>query len=136
MEEKTLSGCHDHALVLASVLRKYGFPAVMVDTAGIQWSLEYSEGKRDDFAGHVFVEVYSGDNWVLLNPTSGEYVENYDPHDPIITMKNPDEDRGFYVLSKGVDPEGYGITSIEQLEAHMEAFAEMVISGEIRFPSN
>lgn len=49
MEEKTLSGYHDHALVLVSVFREYGFPAILVETAGIQWALDYSEGKREDF---------------------------------------------------------------------------------------
>ncbi len=36
IEKKELTGCHDHALILASVLRRYGFPTLMVDTCGIE----------------------------------------------------------------------------------------------------
>lgn len=134
MEEKMLSGCHDHGLVLVSVFRKYGFPAIMVDTAGIQWALDYSTGERGSFTGHVFVEVYVDNNWILVNSTSGEYVENYDPSNPVIPMTNPDEDKGYFALLKGLDPEGYGITSIQQLKEHMAVFAAGVKSENIHFP--
>ena len=134
MEEKTLSGCHDHALVLVSVFREYGFPAIMVDTAGIQWASDYSEGKREDFAGHVFVEVYVNNSWVLINSTSGEYVEDYDPYNPVIPMTNSDEDIGYFALLKGLDPEEYGITSLQQLKEYLIAFAEEVRYTDMSFP--
>ena len=134
MNEKILSGCHDHALVLVSVLREYGFPAIMVDTAGIQWALDYSEGKREDFAGHVFVEVYVDDSWVLINSTSGEYVEDYDPYNPVIPMTNSDESIGYYALLKGLDPEEYGIASLQQLREYLKAFAKESKSIDMHFP--
>ena len=134
MEEKALSGCHDHALVLVSVLRKYGFPAIMVDTAGIQWAWDYSKGEQKGFAGHVFVEVYVNSSWILINCTSGGYVENYDPYNSVIPMTNSEESKGYFVLLKGLDPEEYGITSIQQLEEHMKAFAKEVKSIDMHFP--
>lgn len=134
MEEKALSGCHDHGLVLVSVFRNYGFPAIMVDTAGIQWAWDYSTEEQEGFAGHVFVEVYVNNNWILINSTSGEYVENYNPSNSVIPITSPDEDKGYFVLFKGLDPEEYGITSIQQLTEHLKAFAQGVKSVDMHFP--
>jgi len=134
MEEKALSGCHDHGLVLVSVFRKYGFPAIMVDTAGIQWAWDYSKGEQEGFMGHVFVEVYVNNNWILINSTSGEYVENYDPCNPVIPMTSSDEGKGYFALLKGLDPEDYGITSIQQLKEHLKAFAKGVKPVDMYFP--
>ena len=133
MKEKALSGCHDHGLVLVSVLRENGFPAVMVDAAGIQWAVDYSAAKRQDFSGHVFVEVYVSNSWYLIDSTSGKYIENYDPANPVIPLTNSDEEKGYFVLLKGLDPEGYGVTSLEQLKTFMKAFAEKVRIENIEF---
>ncbi len=62
-------------------------------------------------------------------------MENYDPDNPVIPMTNPDEDKGYFVLLKGLDPEGYGITSMEQLKEHMTVFAEGVESENIHLPN-
>ncbi|MFC1920922.1 transglutaminase domain-containing protein [Chloroflexota bacterium] len=134
IEKKELSGCHDHALVLASVFRFCGYPAIMVDAAGIQWAKDYSEGKQISFSGHVFVEVYIDNNWILVNSTSSEYVENYNPHNPVIPMTNPDESTGYFTMLKGLDPEDYGVTSLQQLKKYMEAFAADVQTLEMQFP--
>lgn len=134
MEEKALSGCHDHGLVLVSVLRKYGFPAIMVDTAGIQWAWDYSQGKRQDFIGHVFVEAYVNGKWILINSTSGEYVEDYDPSNSVLPLTNPAESKGYFALFKGLDPEGYGINSNEQLTEDLRVFAGKAESIEMHFP--
>lgn len=134
MEEKALSGCHDHGLVLVSILRQYGLPAIMVDTASIQWATDYSEGKREGFRGHVFVEAYVENNWILINSTSGEYIENYDPCNPVIPITDSVESKGYFVLFKGLDPEEYGINSKEQLRENMKIFAGKVKSMKMSFP--
>jgi hypothetical protein len=135
METKQLSGCHDHGLLLVSVLRKFGFPAVMVDAAGVQWALNYNKGIVKGFSGHIFVEIYSGNKWILVNSTSGEYTAEYNPADPVIPMKNPDEKIGYYVLFKGLDPEDYGITNIDKLNGYMKSFAEKIYSVDLTAPS-
>ncbi len=106
----------------------------MVDAAGIQWAWDYSEGKREDFMGHVFVEVYVNGNWILINSTSGEYVENYDPCNSVIPMTSSDESKGYFALFKGLDPAEYGIKSNEQLKEHLKVFTNRVKSIEIYFP--
>ena len=134
MEKKALSGCHDHGLVLVSILRKYGFPAIMVDAAGIQWALDYSGGKREGFSGHVFAEVYVKDRWILIDSTSGRYIENYDPDNPVIPITNSVEGKGYFALFKGLDPEGYGINSNEELTGYLEAFAKEIKSIKTHAP--
>lgn len=134
IEQKTLSGCHDHGLLLVSILRKYKVPAIMVDTAGIQWALDYAGGKRDGVRGHVFIEAYVRDSWVLINSTSGEYVENYDPCNPVIPVTDQAESKGYYALFKGLDPDNYGIHSNEQLTDALKAFAEKIGTIEMPWP--
>jgi hypothetical protein len=143
MEKRSLGGCHDHGLALVSILRSYGFPAVMVDAAGIQWAFDYREGKAKGFRGHVFVEAYVKNRWILIDSTSGEYVENYDPSNLVIPIKLSVETRGhlvlieskgYFALFKGLDPAGYGITSFQQLKEHLEEFARRAESIEISFP--
>ncbi|MBC8436063.1 MAG: hypothetical protein H8D88_00715 [Bacteroidetes bacterium] len=60
-ESKTFYGCHSAALVISSILREFGFPAVMIETASVLWAYEYNEGITQGFAGHVMTEVYVSD---------------------------------------------------------------------------
>jgi len=129
VEKRVLGGCHDHGLVLASVLRAYGFPAVMVDTAGIQWALDHQQGKRKGLNGHVFVEVFVEGRWILICPTSGRYIKDYDPSSPVIPMTTPIEAAGYYALFKGLDPADYGVTDLDVLRKRMDAFANSVQPG-------
>lgn len=135
LERGTLSGCHDHGLVLVSVLREFGFPAVMVDAAGIQWALDYAAEEAGGFVGHVFVEVFISDGWILLDSTSGQYVPDYDPCQPVIPLPKEIESQGYYALLKGRDPAGYGVNSIDDLKEHMLAFASRAESIDFTFPS-
>ena len=100
----------------------------------IQWALDYSEGKQDGFRGHVFVEAYVADKWILINSTSGEYIENYEPCNPVIPITDSAESKGYYALFKGLDPEGYGINSNERLTEYLKVFAGKVKSIEMAFP--
>ena len=134
MEENALSGCHDHGLILVSVLRKYEFPAIMVDAAGIQWALDFAEGKQNGFKGHIFIEVYVKDRWILIDSTSGEYIENYNPLNSVIPLTDQGEGKGYFALFKGLDPEDYGINSNKQLTEYLKQFAGKIESIELTFP--
>ena len=74
------------------------------------------------------------DQWILVNSTSGEYVENYDPCNPVIPMTDSAESKGYFALFKGLDPKEYGINSNEQLIENLKAFAGEVKSLEISLP--
>jgi hypothetical protein len=135
IESRQLSGCHDHGLLLSSVLRKYGFPSIMVDATGIQWAYDYAKTKSGGFSGHIFVETYLNGRWILINSTSGEYIYEYNPANPVIPMKSPVENRGYYTLFKGFDPEDYGITDIDKLNGYMKSFAEKITDDSLVMPN-
>ena len=100
-EIKTFYGCHSHALIISSILRGFGIPAVMIETASVQWGFEYKAGAIQNFAGHVMSEIYIDNKWILLD-NNCTYVVEYDCMNPYIFTKNPNY-RDLFVLAKGVD---------------------------------
>ena len=98
-------GCHSAALLVSSILRKFGFPAVMIETADVKWAYRYNEGKTDHFAGHVMSEIYVEYKWILLD-NNGLYVEEYDPFNPFIPMYD-EPGNGYFVIAKGIDTWDY-----------------------------
>ncbi len=125
LKSKELTGCHDHGLVLVSVLRKYNVPAIFVDATGIDWALNYPE-KVQYFSGHVFVELFIYNTWMLFDPTSRLYIQDYDPTNPIIPITNSMENKGYFVMFKGLDPADYGITDIQQLNNEQKQYASKI----------
>jgi len=100
-EIKTFYGCHSLALIISSVLREFGFPALMIETADVQWGYNYHEGKTQNFIGHVMSEVYVEDKWILLD-NNGTYIEEYDFTNPFIS-KMYRSTAGYFVFAKGID---------------------------------
>jgi transglutaminase-like putative cysteine protease len=129
LAERRLGGCHDWALVFAALARELGYPVVLVDTASINWAQDFLSGKKIPYTGHVFVEVFVGGRWVLVDPTNNWYVDQgYDPANDIIPLKgnvagSNAESLGFYVMRKGQDTWGYGIRSAAELNHLMEETA-------------
>ena len=103
-EAKTFYGCHSEALLISSIIRAFGFPAVMIETADVQWAYDYHEGRTESFAGHVMSEILVEGKWILLD-NNGSYVEEYDPRDPFISTRFPS--RGLFVFAKGIDTWDY-----------------------------
>jgi len=133
LKGRYLSGCHDWALLFSSVLRKLGYPALMADAAGIKWAREYDGG--EGFSGHVFAEAYIEGRWMLIDATSGRYVRNYNPHNPVIPLRVGGEDAGLYVMFKGRDPESYGIAGNAGLREKMKAFALRLPGLALSYPA-
>jgi len=100
-EIKKFYGCHSLALIISSVLRGFGIPAVMIETVDVKWGYDYRNGFVDYFKGHVMSEVYINNKWILLD-NNGTYVDEYDYTNPYITGKEPFT-WGFLVFAKGVD---------------------------------
>jgi hypothetical protein len=97
---KTFYGCHSHALIISSLLRELGFPALMIETADVQWAYDYHAGRTDSFRGHVMSEIFVADKWILLD-NDGTYVEDYVYDDPFISTRFPS--KGLFVIAKGID---------------------------------
>ncbi|MBI5629380.1 MAG: transglutaminase domain-containing protein [Elusimicrobia bacterium] len=125
LESRTLAGCHDWALVLATLLRSAGYPALMADTASIPWMMDVRAGRPvQEYRGHVFVEAYIDGRWVLLDSTGRSYIADYDPANPFIPMQVGGDNR-FCVMFKGLDPSGYGLDSI-RLGDYMVRFSKAI----------
>jgi transglutaminase-like putative cysteine protease len=131
---RRLSGCHDWALVMTAALRYFGYPAVMVDTGGLQWAEDYRAGKTQSFAGHVFAEVLTNEGWMLVDCTGGAYTLDYDPENPVINYTGAGDAKGFFALYKGIDPAAYGVTSNTDLQRRMAEFAAALPSLDIEMP--
>lgn len=134
IETRMLGGCHDWALVMTSALRYFGYPAVMVDAAGLQWAEDFAAGRTQSFAGHVFAEVLTNEGWMLVDCSGGAYTLDYDPEDPVLSYTGAGDTRGFFALFKGIDPASYGVTSNQVLQQRMTAFATALPGLDITLP--
>lgn len=136
-----LGGCHDHALLFSAVARAFGYPTVIMETYSISWMKEYQQGISEGYVGHVFVEVYLGNRWVLVDPTNGWYVtEGYDPTNPFIPLTGKvsgpsSEEAGFLVDLKGIDSWDMGIHSVSDLNQRMESTASRFDPETMEVPS-
>lgn len=130
-ETMTFYGCHSAALVLSSVLRKFGFPTVMIETASVEWAYDYFNGKTQGFAGHVMSEVYVLERWILLD-NNGTFVVNYDCLNPFISTISGDD---LFSYAKGKDIWDYGVQEPSDTHDMMISFSNNVGCFEDKFNS-
>lgn len=123
IHDEIVTGCHDEAIVMASLLRVMNLPVIMVDAVSVDWANEFSSGDSSLYVGHVFLEVYIYNRWILLDPSSGEYLKKYDPLMPSFKLKNRRGIKHFYALYKGVDSVDYGVYSYDDLKDNLVMFA-------------
>ena len=104
-ETKEFYGCDSAALIISRTLRKFGFPAILIETFDVQWAYDYHEGRVQTFAGHVMSEVFVEEKWILLD-NNGMYVEEYDTSNPFIPISGYSDD-AYFVFAKGLDTWDY-----------------------------
>lgn len=104
-EVRTIYGCHSEALIISSLLRELGFPAIMIETADVQWAYNYLSGYVHNFSGHVMSEIFIDDRWILLD-NNGWYIAEYDPLNPYIPMRD-EPANAYFVFAKGTDTWDY-----------------------------
>lgn len=125
-KDKKLSGCHDHALVVAGMLRLFGYPVIMAEAADINWAKNFKNDPNSSFIGHVLLEVYVNNEWILLDPTGGLFSAIYDYGSPVIKTQFRESKGELYVLFKGLDTNEYGIYDNEELHDQLKAFANNI----------
>jgi hypothetical protein len=130
-EIKTFYGCHSLSLLISSVLREFGFPAVMIETADVLWGYAYNAGNVQYFAGHVMSEVYVENKWILLD-NNCTYVEEYNPLNPFISAMNSPQD-DYFVYAKGVDIWDYSERDDSFTHDKMVDFSENIYCFEEMF---
>jgi len=133
-EIKTFYGCHSLSLIISSVLREFGFPAVMIETAGVSWGYDYNDGNIHYFSGHVMSEIYIESKWILLD-NNCTYVEEYDPMNPYISATNTMERTGYFVFAKGIDIWDYSGHDDSFTYNEMIKFSENIYCFEDMFDS-
>ena len=125
-QEKTFYGCHSAALMISSLLREFGFPTVMIETASIVWANKYRDGTDEGFVGHVMTEVYISEKWILLD-NNGSHVEDYDCLNPFIDMQDQSYlyyKQGLFAYAKGKDIWDYGVRDESDTHDKMKEFAK------------
>jgi hypothetical protein len=128
-EIKTFYGCHSEALIISSILRKFGFPAILIETADVQWGYAYNAGTTEHFAGHVMSEIYVENKWILLD-NDGSYVEEYDATNPFIP-ESPSY--AYFVIAKGIDTWYYSGKDNTFTHTELAFFAENIYCFEEMF---
>ena len=130
-ESKSFYGCHSAALIISSILLEFGFPAVMIETASVQWGYDYADGSTRDFVGHVMSEIFVKDKWILLD-NNGAHVSDYDHLNAFIPTSNT-QVKSLFTLAKGTDIWDYGVRDESDTHSMMREFSDNIICFESLF---
>jgi hypothetical protein len=102
-------GCADYSVVFGSLARACGIPTVWVKTLDAEWIRDFKTlGKEGSWNGHVFLEIYIRERWMLLDDTAMVLYEDYDPKMRILPGER-------YAYDKGGDPFDLVLSSRWQL---------------------
>lgn len=98
IEEGTLGGCADHSIIFGALSRACGIPTIWVKTMDYDWIHEFKQyGPIGSWRGHVFLEVYIQNKWVLLDAQGMTLYEDYDCSSHFFPG-------GRYAYDKGANP--------------------------------
>ncbi|TWU38630.1 transglutaminase domain-containing protein [Novipirellula artificiosorum] len=99
VEQGCYGGCADQAIVCGVLLQAAGVPTVWVKTMDVPWIWDLKKGRSfKSWSGHVFLEVYLDNQWVLLDPGAKQIYMHYSPESRILPG-----DR--FAYHKGNDPQ-------------------------------
>ncbi len=90
--------CADQAIVCGALLKALGIPVVWVKTMDVAWIWNFKTGRPfESWSGHVFLEVYLGEKWMLLDVGSKLIYRDYSPLARILPGNR-------FAYDKGDDP--------------------------------
>jgi hypothetical protein len=126
LREKAFGGCADQAIVCGVLLKGAGIPAVWVKTMDVNWIWDFKKGRPfQSWSGHVFVEVWVDQKWMLLDPAGEVLYEDYRPQARILPGNR-------FAYDKGNDPMAM-VMSLQweawksQTEAYFRALDESLL---------
>jgi transglutaminase-like putative cysteine protease len=91
-------GCANYSVIFGSMARACGIPTVWVKTLDADWIRGFrTQGTEGSWNGHVFLEIFIHDRWMLLDDTQLVLYEDYDPKTRILPGNR-------YAYDKGGDP--------------------------------
>ena len=106
----------------------------MADCADINWAENYKMNPDSGFSGHVFLEVFVEDKWILLDPTGGFFSTVYDHDSPVIRTQYETTVNEYYVIFKGLDTNEYGIFTSDELNDNLKVFADNIGKIDLESP--
>lgn len=106
---KIWSGCSDIGTVFAPILREKGIPTIYLQSAKIDWVEKLNINSQDCITveGHIFLEIYISNEWILFDPTNGYLYLDYDYNN----LSLPDN---YYVFSKSLNGHEIDFDSLEK----------------------
>lgn len=107
-KEKIWSGCSDVGTSFAPILRMKGIPTIYLQSASINWIKDLNENNKDArmVKGHIFLEIYLNNEWLLFDPTNGYIYLGYDYNN--FSLPN-----SYYVFSKSLNGHELGHTTLK-----------------------
>jgi hypothetical protein len=98
LDDKTQGGCAQYSVLFGSLSRACGIPTVWVKTLDADWIRGFrTKGTEGSWNGHVFLEIYIHDRWMLLDDTQLVLYKAYDTKTRILPGNR-------YAYDKGGDP--------------------------------
>jgi len=95
IREKAYGGCADQGIVCGALLKGAGIPAVWVKTMDVGWIWDFKKGRPfQSWSGHVFLEVWVDQKWMLLDPGAKLIYPDYRPQVRILPGNRFAYDRG------------------------------------------
>jgi len=96
--ERCYGGCADQAIVCGVLLKSVGIPAVWVKTMDVPWIWDFKRKRQfKSWSGHVFLEIYIDEQWVLLDPGAAKIYLDYSTKSRILPGNR-------FAYHKGNDP--------------------------------
>lgn len=105
---KVRSGCSDVGTALAPILRLKGIPTIYVQSAHIDWIKDFYEKNENAtrVRGHIFLEIYLDNKWMLFDPTNGHLYPDYDYNNKYLPQ-------GCIAFSKSLNGHELGFVSLK-----------------------
>ena len=106
---KIWSGCSDVGTVFATILRANNIPTIYLQGANIDWvnDLVLKNDKKNSVRGHIFLEIFLNDEWLLFDPTNGYIYPNYDFNNLSLPQK-------CYAFSKSLNGHEVGAINLDK----------------------
>lgn len=99
VSEQCYGGCADQAIVCGALLKAAGIPTVWVKTMDVTWIWDFKKKRPFSvWSGHVFLEVFLDDQWVLLDPGAATIYKDYSTGSRILPGSR-------FAYHKGNDPQ-------------------------------
>lgn len=98
IQDGCYGGCADYAIACGVLLKHAGIPTVWVKTMDVPWIWDFKKGRQfKSWSGHVFLEIYIDQKWVLLDPGAKRVYVDYSPKARILPGNR-------FAYHKGNDP--------------------------------